>query len=367
MNTPHCLRLGIAAAAVLSIGLAGCSSAPQEKTDSPEPSTPQATATATETAPESVDELFTMPLDPYRAVTGSLASLDAEKIAADLTREDELRAQCMREQGFEYFYTPATAEEVLRELGRSRQAAPTTWDEYGTVTFAKKYGYGSVHYPDVEEQSVPDVEVPQGPDPETEYLESLSESDRQAWDAALYGDPESRQPSENGETPDPDAWKTEGCRGWAEHEATGGKMKAIDDPEFAELIDAIFNATATPDNDEDLATLEKEWSQCMAADGFSFASRQDAAFTIEEEADALWPRDADGKLDANREPSEQELERFFTEREQPVAVADATCAEGMDYKKRHSMILVAFEQRFIDEHKKQLDALMLTYGTESTS
>lgn len=302
-----------------------------------------------------------MPLDPYRAMVSGLSSLNAEKVAADRGREDELRAQCMREQGFEYFFSPTTAEDVLKELEQTRDLFPTAWEDRGTIAFAERHGFGLVHGPEVAEEHS-ETEEEEDADPaavaEAAYLESLSESERQAWETALYGDM-FREPSD---IPDPDEWKHRGCVGWAIHEASGGKLRPGEDPAFADLVDAIYDAAPTPDNDEDMAALEAEWSTCMAAEGFSFVLRQDAAIIVENELDDLWPRDSDGKPDRAKEPTEEQRERFFTERELPVALADATCAEGMDYAQRHQAIVIAFEQRFIDEHRDRLDALALQHG-----
>ena len=351
-------------AALLLLGLTGCSPTGPVTPGSSEAPSPGASPTAS--AIESVEETFTMPLDPYRAMVSGMATFDAEKIAADANREGELRAQCMSEQGFEYFLSPTTAEEILEFLERTREPSRSVWDDRGTVAFAEKYGFGLVHAPEnEEEQSVPDEQSDPIADPETEYLNSLSESERDAWQEALWGDPDLMVPRGEDGPPDPDEWKMQGCAGRARHEVSGGKLDPDEDPAFTELVTAVQDATPIPDNDEDMAALESEWSQCMAAEGFSFTVRQDAAIIVENELDDLWPRGADGKPDQAREPTAEQTERFFADREFPVAMADATCAEQMDYTKRRHDITVAFETCFIDEHRKQLDALALRYGPEA--
>ncbi|HMR48778.1 MAG TPA: hypothetical protein PKE40_05900 [Arachnia sp.] len=359
MMSPRSARAALLTPLLLA-GLAGCSPAGPSATESPDapPLDSAPTTSATETAIESIEETFAMPLDPYRAIVGGLSSADAEKVAAERSREDELRAQCMREQGFEYFFSPTTAEDVLEDIQRTKEFYPEGWGERGTVAFAEKYAFGLVHGPVIAQAEPGDPEDDPVGLAESDYLASLSDSERQAWETALYGDM-FREPSDE---PNPDEWKARGCVGWADHKVRGGKPRPQEDPAFAELVNAIYDAAPTTDNDEDMAALEAEWSTCMAAEGFSFALRQDAAITVENELDDLWPRDSDGKPDQNREPSDEEREHFFATRELPTAIADATCAEGMDYVERRHDITVAFEQRFIDDHRAQLDALVLQHG-----
>lgn len=347
-----------AAITVLAVGLGGCSATDPAPTGALETPPASTAPMVTETAIASIEDAFSMPLDPYRAIVSGLASTDAEKVAAQRSRQDELRAQCMREQGFEYFFSPTTAEDVLEELERMADLYPDGWDERGSVAFAEKYGYGLVHGPVIEGEPIGDEEADPVADAETAYLSSLSPSEHEAWEMALYGDM-FREPSED---PDPDEWKNRGCIGWADHEVSGGKPRPDDDPAFADLVATLYDTTPTPDNDQATAALEAEWSHCMAAEGFSFAHRQDAAITVEGDFDDLWPRGADGKPEPDGEPSDEQQDRFFTDREYPVAIADATCAEDIDYDARSQANAAAFEERFIEEHRDQLDALALAHG-----
>ncbi|MDF1487079.1 hypothetical protein [Tessaracoccus caeni] len=357
----------LAAAAVLLIGLVGCSSPDPAAPDTPPATTGSVSSAAPSASPDSdpsAEQQPSMPFDPYLAVIDSSRQQTHQEIADETNLMEETIAKCMREQGFEYLPKVVTVEDVEASEAE-RDAAEAGTDAYGrppgygTVDYAKKYGYGSPDLPD-DEDTREEPRINPILEKEWAYLDSLTQSEREAWETALSGDMSNPLYDEDGNA----YWDmtTQGCYGEGYQAIDDDEVHVYDDPAFTDLLEALSFAEPAPDNDKDFAALEKEWSSCMSDEGFSFPRRQDAAITVENEQDALWPRGADGKPDPAQEPTEEELERFFVEYELPVAIADATCAEGIDYDDRLRDITVAFQERFIKEHQDQLDDLVLRYG-----
>ena len=257
--------------------------------------------------------------------------------AAQQVEREELIAQCMQEEGFEY--TPDTQNGSFSTDGSEYKPEDRDW--------VSQWGYGAVNYPGQDEMSDPGNEWV---DPNGEYLETLSESERTAFYEALSGPAMSEDEMSEDGSFEYD-WKTAGCNGWANHEISG------DDPtqseEFAPLIEAMSDLYTDASTAPEMVKVDTAWAECMDAAGFpGFSTQSEAQNSIYNAMNALWEDPAVAESgpdeDAMKELSEQEIE---------TALADLDCREETDYRDRAKAVQWELEEQFIADHKAELDAL----------
>lgn len=336
----HTLPRAVAATLLVgSLALAGCAPEPEKKPADDEP----------------------MPLEQYQQVMWGSSEWHEAQAKENYLKREEVVAKCMVAAGFEYI---PRSEELSAGAIPAGEAEDVPQDpdglKWGTVEYAQRYGYEMVVWPGM--LTGPSAEPDPGSqvvDPNDEYLASLTESERAAYDEAMWGDFQfaGTQIDEDGneveaET-DPEKM---GCQGKAE--LAFGVELAWEDPEFAELSEQLEQFEVTLENNEDLAILERDWSDCMTSKGFPFATRDDAYNHMSDVSQAeLYPNDSE------EEPT-QEMKDAFHVTEVKQAVADFSCINEVDYFARTRIINVAAEQKFIDDHKPQLDAMMARYSHE---
>lgn len=282
---------------------------------------------------------------------GDFSQQDQEEAQAEMDEQnrkmEELVASCMAEEGFDYVpntnnggsisYEPAGEE--TDPLENARQ------NGYGITT-----GWGPVTDPGVEEE----VYV----DPNAETYEAMSESERTAWDKALYGTP----PEFTEETDMEEFeynWEDSGCYGVAQHEVyevengQEGLMAVYDDPQWAELMEEMSALYTDAQNDPRMKELNTKWSSCMSEAGFDFANTEEAFNSINDRLNKFWEENADDPEYTG--PTEEDLAPI-KEEEIKVAVADYTCQDEIDLQNESMRIQFEIEQEFVDEHKAELEA-----------
>jgi len=285
-----------------------------------------------EDEPETIADLLGFgPNGPSQAEQEELQRQVEEKIAA-----------CMIEQGFEYTpFNPGQIPTFDNEVDRE------------TREYAEENGFGiATGMGEMREMSDP---TNQPPDPNREYVDSLSEGERDAYFAALFGPEFDREPEldENGE-PDFEAMvmrEPAGCQGEGnEARASQGQMMMTLMPSLMEL-ESNFNA------DTRIVALNKDWSACMAEAGFDYAEPSDifedvfnrmfatTAVSGSAEGSSATFGPADGPLDAE---GQAELDAV-ADYERSVAVANFDCSE--DNKTEYGDIRAEYERRFIDENR----------------
>jgi hypothetical protein len=289
------------------------------------------------------------PLQKYWDVLyGSHDQADADRQNAKVQEEV---AACMAEQGFDYI--PDT------QNGGSFVMSDDTGLDWGSEEFAKTYGYGITTDP----LGMGDRSEDSHADPNADYIASLSESEREAYNDALWG-----PPSDDGtaEQPADYDWTKAGCNGKAQHDVFGAAGVG-NDPEFNDLTDGM-NALYTQVR-ESPAVQEKErdWSDCLADAGFdTFEHKDDASAAISEEYSALFPAPSeDGALSTEAPEPDPAAREALQQREIAQATADFACARDSGYSETLTTEQFRIEQAFIDEHKAELDALVARYGAAS--
>jgi len=178
---------------------------------------------------------------------------------------ENLIAECMREEGWEYIPVDWAAQE-------SSQGEP---DElWGTEAFGKKYGYGVVYnYEQYEEPGLlnPDQahKVDPSADPNQDYVQSLTEAEQAQYQESLYG-PMSAEfggPTVEAQTEDStieaqQMIEVQGCNGTAYEEVYGSTDPTRDNPDLAARVEEYYTAQQ---DDPRLQAANEAWAACLAA------------------------------------------------------------------------------------------------------
>lgn len=246
---------------------------------------------------------------------------------------EEKVAACMAEQGFDYQPVESTLN-----FGMPGESEDLSAEEY-----AEQYGYG---YTTTEVEETDD----ENQDPNAETYDSMSESERMAWDTALYGDMSSFD--ENTDFNDIDLSQM-GCYGAAQDEVTSqdselsGLMAVYEDPAYADLLQQMTEIYTDADESPEMAALNQEWSDCMAEAGYpDLATPNDAWDYVASLTEGAWDEESNGY---SEEVQAEEI---------AVATADYTCKSDMDYNNKQMRLYFDAEQDFIDNNQAAVDSLV---------
>lgn len=332
--TARALVLGTA----LAVGLAGCGGGDSEPSSQ-------------ETPMGALDKMF----------EDAWADWDEEASNAKQMQVEELQAECMREQGFEYVPVDWSAMNGgAIDVAREEDDIP-----WGTLEFAEQWGYGITTnpYQDSEEPLEPTPVDPGYEDPNMEIVNAMSETEQQAYYEALYG-PQSDEPIDPEGEWVPPSWEEMGCSGYAQHEVYGDAAfgGGQDDP-FAELMDEMNRMWESISTDDRILSTESEWASCMADAGHpNLAKVGDAEQIIYEQVDPIWndaysdmPPDATEEDYRAIEQSIQEELAAITPQEIELAVDDYTCREDVGYQDAYNEVNLDLQQQFYDAHKAELE------------
>ncbi|RZU30674.1 hypothetical protein [Blastococcus saxobsidens] len=288
------------------------------------------------------------PLSKYfSAVYGGELSPEEqeERFAEEQRRTEELVAECMQAEGFEY--TPATGS------GGYYVSDGSEWRPDDREWVAQ-YGYGAVKSPFSEEPPPPEEEYL---DPNAEYVASLSEPEQMAFYEALHGPmPTEEEMAEGGGEFEYD-WTTAGCQGAAQHKVAGEDPSQSE--EFRPLFDAINELYTDMASWPGMAELDAAWAACVDDAGHGgHADPMEAQTSIHDAMNALYEEGGmseDGSMESG--PDQVDMDAL-AEREIELALADLECREETDYRDRSAEITREVEEQFIEDHKAELDALV---------
>src|SRR5665648_681589 len=330
--TPRILAAALGAALVLTLTACGGGKGPEGN----DPETPRMGP---------IDLLFQ---DAY-------GGYDQDQANADQMRMEELTAQCMSEQGFEY--TPVD----YSTMNAGMVAPDQSEIQWGTLEFAKEWGYGITTNPYSDQEQAPVDPEQQWVDPNQAYVEAMSATEQEAYYLALYGAQYNQEYVEGQEY----EWKWEeaGCQGFAQHEVYPDSM-GDQDSEYAALMDemnAMYESTIA---DPRLTEIEAGWASCMSDAGYSgLAKVGDAENQIYTKVEPIWndayadmPPDAtEEDYAAVQEEVDAQVSAITTE-EIETAVADFTCRDSLKYTETQTDINLEYQQEFYDAHKAELEA-----------
>ena len=260
-----------------------------------------------------------------------------KRFEQERAREEELVAQCMKDEGFEYTPNIPSGSSV---------ALDASVHEPEDRDWVAQWGYGAVDSPLQQDGS---VLAEEWVDPNADYVASLSESEQAAFHEALSG-PSS--PDEDVKYGAQRTGETPGCQAWAYGEVNGPDL--AQSAEFAPLFEKI-NALyqEDPDTWPGIAELNSEWAGCMEAAGYpGFVNQMDAQASIYEKLDDASSSDPDDETAID----DAALKKIAGE-EVELALVDLDCREQVSYRERHDQAQWMREDRFIADNKADLDAL----------
>ncbi|WP_341955341.1 hypothetical protein [Microbacterium sp. LWH13-1.2] len=293
------------------------------------------------------------PLAEYvsAAYGGDLSPEEQQKQVEERQRQtEELVAQCMSDEGFEY--TP-----IIDNGGVAVSEAVEAW-EPDKREWVETYGYGVVNSPFTAQGEVLGEAYV---DPNQDYIESLTETERAAFNETLYGatPTEEELVEDGGYEYD---WQEAGCQGWAQHEVDGDDVWQSD--EFADLRSKIEELWTQSQESPEMAELNAEWAACMADAGEpGFSAQTDASQSIVDAHDALYQAAGEeggeqiGTESAESvDPRETPEMTALGEREIELALVDLKCRTETSYVEESLKLQFASEEKFIAANKAELDA-----------
>lgn len=299
------------------------------------------------TAPETIttEPTFASPLDEFfgQAVWDSQEAFQRAVDEFDVRRE-ELVAACMRDAGFDY----------LPDL-ESFQITTARFDELhpNDLNWVSQYGFGIVSG----HRSVGTMSTDRD-HPNREYVESLSETAREAWEIALNGPPDNPQPAWTSQA-DFDEWmRTNGCRGYAIVQAQSeSPIFLLQTGEFAPLFDAKNQLEGTIRERPEMAILNREWANCMADVGLpGLGEPRDATGPLATELfitrTMIQMRREDGTPDPDDGAA---LLADIQRREIEMALADFDCRQATNYDARVNAIRLDVETQFVSDNRALLE------------
>lgn len=269
-------------------------------------------------------------------------STDPEDDQARQRRVEELVAACMADEGFEY--TPAEPVDTGVMGGDD---AP----EWDSLEFAEQYGYGATTGEELFGSADDFV------DPNQEYVGAMSETEQEAYYAALYGVMD--------EPEDPEAeveydWTTAGCQGAASHEVYE-EGQVWDDPAVQDLMDEMNTEYERLAEDEEIRAAQASWAECVADAGYDFATPEEASQSIWDAYNGLMGFDQEIDPEADPatvepvEPDEAEVAEL-REKEIALATADRRCQDDSGYAEAQKTAQIAMEKRLWEKYGDQLQA-----------
>lgn len=281
------------------------------------------------------------------------AELDAQEL-----EQEEAVAACMQAEGFEY--VPVTGMTMIA-AGDDDMWDPDSRD------WVEKYGYGIFSSP-WDDEEVSEEEMTD--DPNAEYVESLSDSERTAYESTLYGESAT---DEQAEDPEFD-WNSldQGCYGEAMEAAQN--MSEIDAlyEEFEPLMTKMSELYDTALSSDKMVELDAEWAACMADTEFTeFAARSEAEASVYETQEKLYEeQNAASEAIDWENASAEEAEELMSgtdpmstpewaeeaDKERALALADFDCRDEIDYDSTSLSIQFELEEQFIADNKADLEA-----------
>lgn len=298
---------------------------------------------------------------------------DYERESVDQERRlEELVASCMADEGFDY--TPRPVD---------NGSFAVVDDDWGSEEWTQQYGYGITTQYGME---IPEEEAEQWSDPNEAYLEAMSDSERIAYEEAMWGPPmeiDEADWDEEGDMSSDYDWESAGCYGAAQHEVYESGFEEDqamwEDPALEEFFEAYDRAYQEAERDPRIVELNGEWSQCMEDEGFSGLTDTSSAWDlIQDESDRIyteaeelidwesidWENLPDG-TDPHQETMEELGLAELREREIKVAVADYSCQQELNLESEQLKVIFEYEETFVEDHQSEIEQLVATFGQDA--
>ncbi|MFV0426600.1 MAG: hypothetical protein ACK5KU_06135, partial [Beutenbergiaceae bacterium] len=195
---------------------------------------------------------------------------------------EEIISACMSDQGFSYIPADPTTQSIAES-----QTTDRTSREY-----AEQYGYGITTADEMDPADSDGISE----DPNDAAYEQMSSSEQQAYDLALWGPPQADEDASIDESQsihDEASLDEMGCYGQAvlqvHEDADEDAGEIEEDPRFQEFFQALDDFYTQLPSDPAFASLNSEWSSCMADAGHSgLAIQVDAEESVWDAYETLW-------------------------------------------------------------------------------
>ncbi len=291
------------------------------------------------------------PLTRYMEQVYGGAEQPPEDMDAQMRQHEEVVAACMQEQGFDY-----TPMDPASDGSAAVMAADAEMPDLESEEYVAEHGYGMTTY-DQEEVAPEPSEAFE--DPNADYVASMSESERAAYEEALYGSPEQFEMTDpEAEMPAYD-WTAMGCTGRAQHEVYETE-DPMSDPEFAPLAEEVNRFYENLMTRPEIAALDAEWASCMADAGYAgYTSQMDAQTDISDRLNALYEQSS-----AEAPEPDPAAMAELRELEIRTALADLGCRKETGYIEKTTEITSAAEEEFVAVHRAELDAWVEAHGRD---
>lgn len=354
---------------ILALVLAACGSAQPsavDATDSPDEPTPTTSLVSTTVASDG--DLAT--LADYFGYGGDPEEQQALQRQQETEIQESIRS-CMAEEGFDYI--PISYPEQSYDF------------EFDQREFVETQGFGvSTWY--FQDEGFFGGEEDFFVDPNQEAVEAMSDGERDAYFAALYGDQDDFEPTFDPETGE-EIYDFEGfgsgCEGQAYEVAYGGQ-----DDVYLELGPELEEMYARVQADPRIVELEAGWSGCMTEAGYEFDNQEamyewvynDFQLRADEILGDLYVDPFEGWTPTEIDEffaskTDEEIEAFFQESDQQsrgdvdevalgelnkeeiaLAVADFDCSAG--FQETYQEVSAEYEADFVSENRARLDDLL---------
>lgn len=247
---------------------------------------------------------------------------DSDAMVEAQRQIDETVAECMRAQGFEYELSATARSETFEDRG-----------SMSDTEFAAEHGYGLADSMlEYAERFTAEA------DPNMAMVQAMSDTERAAWEAAMYG-----QPLEDVESAS--VGPPGGCFGDAQTEVFG------DFAVFQQLQPALVTMQEEIEADPRVVAISERWASCMNDAGYDYTTTTDARDAVAEKIDAFLTT-----VDpSSPEPTEEEIEELEAIKVEEVAIASADVSCIGDDIEEMKEINREYELNFIEENKAVLD------------
>lgn len=246
------------------------------------------------------------------------------------TQAENLVAECMATEAFEYFPMDVVAAGAL-------------WDKAlegsGTETWIAQYGYGIGLHTVVQGEG-------SSRSANQEYLDTLSEAEIEAYELALWGAGDAHPTLEQADAGMVEDWRKQGCMGAGYHEIYEPDLSPIWD-EFADLFEAIRDLSQSRLDDPRMVDVSARWADCMADAGHP-------GYTVPDDAYVALSDTYNGLFGGAGTPTATQL-ADFRELEITTAMTDYTCQETVGWAAAADTVQLELESAFVADHKADID------------
>jgi hypothetical protein len=279
----------------------------------------------------------------FEEVSGDWDSEESQKKWEEQNRKaEELTAECMAEQGFEYIPVDQSGSMTVVE----------DEEELDPEKYAAEYGYGMTNHQEMTPEQ--EEEMNSFVDPNQAYVEAMSETEMNAYYTALHGESYNMEPDENGEVQEIDLSQM-GCMGAAQNEASGGEQELYESEDMQAFNDATTKLYEDIPKDARMTEVLSKWGDCMADAGFDHESPDKAVEHFMNASNELYSGD-------NPEGPDEAKLKELQELEKDTAVADLDCQKKVKYEDVHRTVQFDLEKRFVEENKDLLDRVRSAYA-----